>query len=61
MTLEDVLTMRSGLSWQEGDAAFDDAIARHGRGPVAAADPAALPWIAGALAWLEQALAAITA
>jgi aspartate aminotransferase len=52
---EKALRLRVATSQLYGEAEWQQEAA------LAADDPAALPWIADALAWLEQALAAITA
>jgi aspartate aminotransferase len=51
----DALRLRVATSQLYGEAEWQQEAA------LSAADPAALPWIADSLAWLEQALAAITA
>ena len=51
----DALRLRVATSRLYGEAEWQQEAA------LAAEDPAALPWIAGALEWLEQALAEITA
>src|SRR5262249_15042524 len=52
---DDALRLRVATSRLYGDAAWQQ------EGALAPDDPAALPWIAAALAWLDQARAEITA